>query len=251
MENSPSSHDHGCSNSQEIRCLSENLNCDDNYKTLHIKMWTKYSLNQYTNKISMYFFGDYNVQKNPPLTLTMRLTKPSNPPIPFLSNTDFYIILPSGSSCSGVLSKICIPFFFPIWCYMSHTYYLPCCHYVNNIWWRVTDMKLTIESSAALYSCLPLTSNILLTTLLSKTLNLCSSLHIRHQNSHPHNMRGTISVLQMSTSNILNWMVASIAWTYSALFPKIMVSHKFCQDVTYFEPDLQQSDSGAAHAMWH
>jgi len=46
-------------------------------------------------------------------------------------------------------------------------------------------MKLTTEYSAFLYSYPTLTSNILLNTLLSKTLNLCSSLDIRHQIS-PH-----------------------------------------------------------------
>jgi len=30
-----------------------------------------------------------------------------------------------------------------------------------------------------------------------------------------------------------------------------MVLHKFCQDLTYLKPDLQQSDSGTAQAMWH
>jgi len=111
-------------------------------------------------------------------------------------------------------------------------------------------MKLTTEPSASLYSYLPLTSNILLTTLLSQTLNLCSSLDTRHQISHPHKMTVTMSVLQISTCNILNWMAASIAWTYPALFPKITVIHTFCQDLTYLKPDLWQSDSGTSQAMW-
>jgi len=64
-------------------------------------------------------------------------------------------------------------------------------------------MKLTTDSSASLYSYLPLTSNILLTTMLLITLNLCSSLDVRHQISLPHNMTGTISVSYMSTYNIL------------------------------------------------
>jgi len=55
-------------------------------------------------------------------------------------------------------------------------------------------MKLTTESFASLYSYLPLTSNILLTTLLSQPLNLCSTLDIRHQISHPRKMTGTMSV---------------------------------------------------------
>jgi len=39
----------------------ENLKGDDNYKTLHINMWMQYSLNQYTNKLSVQFAADYNV----------------------------------------------------------------------------------------------------------------------------------------------------------------------------------------------
>jgi hypothetical protein len=62
----------------------------------------------------------------------------------------------------------------------------------------------------------------------------------------------TMSVLLMNTRNILNWMVASIAWTYSALFySKIMVLLKYCQDLTCLKPDLGQSDSGTSQAMWH
>ena len=61
MENSSSSSDYGSSNSQEICHILENLKGDDNYKTLNIKMWTQYSLNQYTNKLSVYCVGDNNV----------------------------------------------------------------------------------------------------------------------------------------------------------------------------------------------
>ena len=112
-------------------------------------------------------------------------------------------------------------------------------------------MKLTTEPSASLHSYLPLTFNILLTTLLSRNLNLCSSLDTRHQISHKHKMTGTMSVLQINTCNILNWMAASIAWTYPALFPKIMVLLTVCQYLTYLKPDLQQSDSGTSQVMWY
>jgi len=48
----------------------ENLKGDENYKRLHIKIQTQNSLNQYINKVvCVLFFGDHNVQKNPPLTL--------------------------------------------------------------------------------------------------------------------------------------------------------------------------------------
>jgi len=112
-------------------------------------------------------------------------------------------------------------------------------------------MKLTTESSESLYSYLPLTSNILLTTLLSQTLNLCSSLDTRHQISNPHKMTGTMSVLQMSTCNILKRKVASISSNYPALSSKIMVLLTFCQDLTYLKPELQKSDSGTSQAMLH
>jgi hypothetical protein len=134
---------------------------------------------------------------------------------------------------------------------MPHMCYVLCYDYVNNIWWRATDMKLTTESSASLYPYFPLTSNILHTTLLSQTLNLCSSLDTRHQISHPNKMIGTMLGLQMSTCNILNWMAASTAWTYPALPSKIMVLLTFCQDLTYLKPDLQKCDTGTSQAMLH
>ena len=129
--------------------------------------------------------------------------------------------------------------------------YCPCYDYDSNIWWRVTATKLTRESYASLCSYHPLISNILLTTLLSQTFNLCSSLDTRHQISHPQQMTGTMSVLQISTCNILNWKVASIAWTYPALSSKITVLLTFCQDLTYLKPDLQQTDSSTSQAMLH
>ena len=135
-------------------------------------------------------------------------------------------------------------------CYI-YIYNLPCYDYVNNTWWRVTYMKLTTQSSAPLCSYFPLTPNILLTTLLSQTLSVCSSLDMIHQLSHPHKIRWTISVLQISTCNTLNWMAASIVWIYRTLFSKITVLLKLCQDLTYPKPDLQQSDNGTAQAMWH
>jgi len=70
-------------------------------------------------------------------------------------------------------------------------------------------------------------------------------------NSHPHKMTRTMSVLQISTCNILNWMTASIAWTYPTLFSKIVVLLTVCQDLTHLKPDLQKSDSGTSQAMWH
>jgi hypothetical protein len=66
---------------------------------------------------------------------------------------------------------------------MTHMYHLSSANYVN-IWWTVTVMLLITEHSTSLCFYLPLTSNILLTTLLSITLNLFSSLDITDQISH-------------------------------------------------------------------
>ena len=112
-------------------------------------------------------------------------------------------------------------------------------------------MKLTTKSSAPLYSYLPLTSNILLNTMLSQTHNLSSSLDVRHQISHPHKMAGTMSVLYISAYNMLNWMLASIAWTYPALFWQDHGPSQSFQDLTYLKLDLQQSGSGTSQTMWH
>jgi hypothetical protein len=55
----------------------------------------------------------------------------------------------------------------------------------------------------------------------------------------------------MRAWNILNWTVASIAWTCCFYCPKIMFLLTFCQNLTYLKPDLQQSDSSTARAMCH
>jgi len=73
----------------------------------------------------------------------------------------------------------------------------------------------------------------------------------RTPNFTPTKMTPTMSILWMSTCNILNWTVASIAWKYPALFLQDDGPCQFCQDLTYRKPDLQQSNSGTSQAMWH
>ena len=223
MENSISSHDYSCSSSQEIPHLLENPKGDDNYKRITWKCEHNIHSINVPAKLSVYFVGDCNVQKNSPLTLIKSPPQKSNPLIQLLSNTDFNIIflsLPSGSSSSGFLSQLYIPFFFTI-C-MLHIFHLLSHDYIRNSLWTVTDMKLTTESSAPLYSYLPLTPNIFLTTLLSQFLNLYSSLDILFSWHNTPNFIPTQNerknVSFMSTHNILNWMVASIAWIHLALF---------------------------------
>jgi len=54
-------------------------------------------------------------------------------------------------------------------------------------------MNLTTETSASLYSCLPLTSNIPLTTPLSQTLHMCSSLDTTPTFTPTQNDRNNVS----------------------------------------------------------
>ena len=158
-------------------------------------MWTQYSLYNILTKLSVYCVGGYDVQKNPPLTLTMSLKKTiqSFQPISFKHWILHYPPLYSKWFPLFRFAKHTLYSFLLF--YMPHIHYLPCYIYVNNIWWRITDMKLTTQSSAPLYSYRPLIPNILLTTLLLQTLNLCSSLDVRHQISHPHKMTGKMSGL--------------------------------------------------------
>ena len=59
------------------------------------------------------------------------------------------------------------------------------------------DLKTVFSSS--LYYHILLTTNFLLTNLLSQNLNLYSSLDIRHKITHPHKVRGTMSILHSPT----------------------------------------------------
>ena len=59
-------------------------------------------------------------------------------------------------------------------------------------------------------------------------------------NSTPtQNDSNTVSTIDQYMC-ILNRMVASITWTYPALFPNVMVLLKFCHNLTYLISDFQQ-----------
>ena len=186
-------------------------------------MWTQHSLYQYTNKVVCVFCCRSRCTAEPSTHFYHKPNKQSNPPIPNLPNTDITLYSQVVPAVQVSQTNFVFSSFSLYACYTQHIYNLPCYNYVNNIWFIVTDMKLSTQSSAPLCSYLPLTSNVLLNTLLSQTHNLRSSLDITHQISHPHKMIGTMSVLYISTCNILNWKAASIVWTYPALFSKIMV----------------------------
>jgi hypothetical protein len=89
--------------------------------------------------------------------------KVSNPPILLLSNTHFQIIppsIPSASSSSGFLSKLHIPFFYTT-CMLHATHLVAMIRLITS---GEEGIKSTTGSSTSLYSSLPLTSNILITT---------------------------------------------------------------------------------------
>ncbi len=198
MQNSSTTHTYGCCISQAIPCLLENLKGDDNYKRLHITIWTQYSLYQYTNRAVCALCCTLQCTEEPS-THSYHQPNTNNPILQshFFQTLTFTLSSHVSQMVPPVqlFSAIIFPSSLLYACYMPHMYYLPCYHYVNNIWWTVTVMKLTAEPSPSLYSYLPLTSNILLTPLLVQTINLWSSLHIRHQIPLPHKLTVTLSVL--------------------------------------------------------
>ena len=162
-------------------------------------MWTQYSLYQYTNRAVCALCCTLRYTDEPS-THSYHQPNTNNPILQSHFFQSLTFTLPSQvtqvlTSVQIFLANSVFPSSLLYACYMPHMYYLPCYDYVNNIRWTVTVMKLTTEPSASLYSYLPLTSNILLITLLSQTLDLCSSLDVRHKISHPHKMTGTMSVL--------------------------------------------------------
>jgi len=160
-------------------------------------MVTQYSLCQDTNKVVCVLCWNLLCTEEPS-THSCHEPNKTNPIFPsyFFQTVTFTLssrVSKEVPPVQAIWANFVLPSFLYA-CYMPHEYYPPCYEDIN-IWWRETELKLTTETSASLYSYLPLTWNILLTTLLSQTPNLCSSLDIRHQISHPHKMTGTMSIL--------------------------------------------------------
>jgi hypothetical protein len=75
----------------------------------------------------------------------------------------------------------------------------------NDIYWWVQIMKfLTVQLPPFPRHITLLGPDILLKTLFSDTLNLCSSLSVRDQVSHPHKTSGRIMVLYILTFTFLD-----------------------------------------------
>jgi hypothetical protein len=98
--------------------------------------------------------------------------------------------LPSGLLPSGFPTKVLYAFIFPHSCYMPH---------LSHPLWLGEQYKLW-SSSLCSFLQPPITSfpfglNILISTLFSNNLSLCSSLNVRDQVSQPYRTTGKILVL--------------------------------------------------------
>jgi hypothetical protein len=92
-------------------------------------------------------------------------------------------------------NPVCIPLL-PHSCYMPCSSHPPWLDHSKYTWWRVQVLKLLIiqfSPTSLTYSLFG--PNILLSTLFSDTLSLCSSLNVRNQVSHPYRTTGKIVVL--------------------------------------------------------
>jgi hypothetical protein len=81
----------------------------------------------------------------------------------------------------------------------------PWFNYPNNIRWRRQAMKITLCNFLHDPSSFLLGPNILLNTLFSNTLSLCSSLKVKDQFSHPYSTTGKITVLYILKLSFLIW----------------------------------------------
>jgi hypothetical protein len=78
-------------------------------------------------------------------------------------------------------------------------YHPPWLDHSNYTWQRVQVMKLFIMQFSSILTWSLIGPNILLSTLFSNTLSLCSSLNVRDQVSHPYRTTGKIVVLYVTS----------------------------------------------------
>jgi hypothetical protein len=80
-------------------------------------------------------------------------------------------------------------------CHISYPPHPPSFNHPINTRWRIQAVKFIIMQFSPQPVFLPFRPNILLNTLFSKTLSLCSSLKVRDQVLHPCSTTGKITVL--------------------------------------------------------
>jgi hypothetical protein len=104
--------------------------------------------------------------------------------------------LPSGQLPSSLPTKFLYATLFSPTCYMPRPSHSSRFYQPNNIWWWVQILSYSLCSllHSPVASSL-LGPNILLSTLFSNTLSLCSSLSVRDQVPHPYKTSGKTTVL--------------------------------------------------------
>jgi len=100
-------------------------------------------------------------------------------------------------------SFVCISHLSHAW-YMTHPTHSPGFKHPDNIWWRVQIINPFLSTFLQPSVTFTLSDpNILLSTLFSSTLNLCSSHNIRDQVLHPYKATGESIVFYILISIIL------------------------------------------------
>jgi hypothetical protein len=120
---------------EEIPYLKQNLKDDYHFKKIPYKIVNTIFI-QHTHKAVLCFFLILRCTAEPSSHHQHEPNKNnSNLPSYFFQTPIFTLFyhLPSGASCSGFLSKLCITPFSPYACYMTHMYHLSSANYVN-IW---------------------------------------------------------------------------------------------------------------------
>jgi hypothetical protein len=152
----------------------------------------------------------YLVHKGPPLVPILSQMHPILTFPPCFPKINSYIIPPATLRSS----KWFLPFRFSDQnfvctshlssaCYMPLPSHPPWHERPTNIWWSIQVMKLLSMQSSSTSSLLG--TNILLNALFSKTFNLCSSLSMRNEVSHPYKTTGKIIVLYILIFKFLDW----------------------------------------------
>jgi hypothetical protein len=110
---------------------------------------------------------------------------------------------------------------------------------------RVQVMKLLImQLSPASCHFIPLGPNILLGTLFSSTLSLCSSLNVRDQVLHPYRSTGKTTILGYDTKSYIRWMSpyqTNLLPTSSRLYPEAR-NVRFAPKVAIYDTTVSPTD---------
>jgi hypothetical protein len=133
-------------------------------------------------------------------------------------------------------------------CYIPYLYHPSWSDHANNIWRKVHIMKLFImQFLHPTVNSFLLGPNILLSTLFSNTLNLCSSLNMKHQVSNLHKTKGHTKT-QITYShrvcncrpknsfrqNLLLWLDMWHVTSLIATVYQILITEKWLHMSTYY-----------------